>query len=301
MISLGALADLAARHKQDLDLPVAPLRVADRVFDTDARPVILASVNLSRDSTYRESIAVSTEAAIRKGRVLAAQGADFIDLGAESSTAKAARVDPDGQIARLVPVIEGLVAEGILVSAETYEPAVVRACLEAGASILNLTGAEHQDEILRMAGQAGATVIINYVRGGNVREITDVEVETDPIPGLLENFAERVAAARALGVDRIVIDPGMGFYYGNLVDPLTRVRHQASVILNTFRLRGLGLPICNAMPHAFDIFEDQFRSAEGFFTVLGLLGGTSMLRVHEVAHVRAVVEAMRLLDVSSQA
>lgn len=275
--------------------------MADRVFDTDARPVILASVNLSRDSTYRESIAVSTEAAIRKGCVLTAQGADFIDLGAESSTAKAARVGADAQIARLVPVIEGLVAEGILVSAETYEPAVVRACLDAGASILNLTGAEHQDEILRMAGQANATVIINYVRGGNVREITDVEVETDPIPGLLEYFAERVSAVRAQGVERIVIDPGMGFYYGNLVDPLTRVRHQAAVILNTFRLRSLGLPICNAMPHAFDIFEDQFRTAEGYFAVLGVLGGTSMLRVHEVAHVRAVVEAMRLLDVSSDA
>ena len=66
-------------------------------------------------------------------------------------------------------------------------------------------------------------------------------------------------------------------------------------------LRSIGLPICNAMPHAFDIFEDQFRTAEGFFTVLGLLGGTSMLRVHEVAQVRAVVEAMRLLDVSSEA
>ena len=301
MITLTALAGLAARHSSDLDLPVAPLHVADRVFDTDARPVILASVNLSRDSTYRESIAVSTEAAIRKGCVLAAQGADFIDLGAESSTAKAARVEADAQIARLVPVIEGLVAEGILVSAETYEPAVVRACLDAGASILNLTGAEHQDEILRMAGDAGATVIINYVRGGNVREITDVEVETDPIPGLLEYFAERVSAVRAQGVERIVIDPGMGFYYGNLVDPLTRVRHQASVILNTFRLRSLGLPICNAMPHAFDIFEDHFRTAEGYFAVLGVLGGTSMLRVHEVAHVRAVVEAMRLLDVASDA
>lgn len=301
MISLAALAELAAAHEQDLAAPVGPLRVGDRAFDVDARPVILASVNLSRDSTYRESIAVSTEAAIRKGCVLAAQGADFIDLGAESSTARAARVDADAQIAQLVPVIEGLVAEGVLVSAETYEPAVVAACLEAGASILNLTGAAHQDDILRMAASANATVIINYVRGGNVREITDVEVETDPLPGLLEYFERRVEAVRAMGVDRIVIDPGMGFYYGNLVDPMTRVRHQASVILNTFRLRSLGLPICNAMPHAFDIFEDQFRTAEGFFAVLGMLGGTSMFRVHEVAHVRAVIEAMRLLDVRSDA
>jgi dihydropteroate synthase len=301
VISLAALAALAARHGQDIGTPVGPLRVGDRTFDVDARPVILASVNLSRDSTYRESIAVSTEAAIRKGRVLAAQGADFIDLGAESSTARAARVDPDAQIARLVPVIEGLVAEGIVVSAETYEPTVVAACLEAGARILNLTGAAHQEGILRMAAAAEATVIINYVRGGNVREISDVEVETDPLPGLLEYFAHRVESVRAHGVERIVIDPGMGFYYGNLVEPLTRAKHQASVILNTFRLRSLGLPICNAMPHAFDIFEDQFRTAEGFFTVLGMLGGTSMFRVHEVAHVRAVLEAMRLLDVSSGA
>ena len=301
MITLAALADLASRFPGDLGRPVAPLQVGDRTFDVDARPVILASVNLSRDSTYRESIAVSTEAALRKGRVLTAQGADFIDIGAESSTARAARVTADEQIRRLRPVIEGLVADGIIVSAETYEPAVVEACLDAGARILNLTGTDHQDEILRMAGQAGATVIVNYVRGGNVREITDVDLGGDPLPGLIEYFQRRIDEVRALGVDRIVIDPGMGFFYGNLVDPMTRVRHQAGVILNTFRLRSLGLPICNAMPHAFDIFEDQFRTAEGFFAVLGLLGGTSMFRVHEVAHVHAVLEAMRTLGVDSGA
>ena len=299
MISLAALAGLAAQFPAELDCRVVPLQVGDRVFDVDARPVILASVNLSRDSTYRESIAVSTESAIRKGRVLAAQGADFIDIGAESSTARAARVTAADQIFRLRPVIEGLVADGILVSAETYDPAVVAACLEAGASILNLTGTDHQDEILRMAGDAGATVIVNYVRGGNVREITDVDLGGDPLPGLRAYFERRIDEVRALGVDRIVIDPGMGFFYGNLVDPMTRVRHQAGVILNTFRLRSLGLPICNAMPHAFDIFEDQFRTAEGFFATLGLLGGTSMFRVHEVAQVRAVLTALDSLDVNA--
>ena len=66
----------------------------------------MGCVNLSRDSTYRESIATSTESAIRKGRVLAAQGADLIDVGAESSTAKAARATPQQQIDALVPVVE---------------------------------------------------------------------------------------------------------------------------------------------------------------------------------------------------
>lgn len=296
MITLGALADLAARHRSDLARPVGPLQVGDRVFDVDARPVILASVNLSRDSTYRESVAVSEESAVRKARVMAAQGADFIDLGAESSTARAARVSADDQIAQLVPVITSLVAEGIIVSAETYDLKVVDACLNAGAQILNLTGSADQDRIIGMAADAGATVIVNYVRGENVREISDVELDADPIPGLLDYFERRVNQVRALGVERIIIDPGMGFYYGNLVDPMTRARHQAAVILNSFRLRRLGLPICNAMPHAFDLFEDQFRTAEGFFAVLGMLGGTSMFRVHEVAHVRAVLGALDTLD-----
>ena len=295
MLTLAALVELARQYHADLDRPVEPLVVGSRTFEVDVRPAVMGTINLSRDSTYRESIATSAESAIRKGRVMAAQGADFVDIGAESSTAKASRVGPNEQIALLVPVIEALTEQGVIVSAETYEPAVVQACLAAGAQILNLTGTAHHDEIYALAAEFGATVVMCYVGGANVRDITNVTVDDDPIPGLLEHFERRLAQARAAGVSSLVIDPGMGFFYGNLVDPMTRARHQSSVLLNTFRLRALGVPICNAMPHAFDIFEDQFRVAEGFFTVLGLLGGTSILRTHEVAQVSAVITAMQML------
>jgi dihydropteroate synthase len=296
LISLSALAELAEAHRAELDVPVAPLRVGDRVYDLDARPAVMGTVNLSRDSTYRESVATSTESAVRKGRVLAAQGADFVDVGAESSTARAARVGPQDQAAALVPVIEQLAADGIAVSVETYHPDVARAGLAAGATILNLTGAARQDEILALAAEHRATVVLCYVRGTDVRDVTDVEIDGDPLPGLLDHFAERVEVARQHGVDRLVIDPGMGFFYGNLVDPAVRVRHQGRVLLNTFRLRRLGLPVCHALPHAFDLFEDQFRTAEGLFAVLALLGGTSVLRTHEVPQVTAVLRAVRALD-----
>ena len=296
MISLAALAELAAAHPEALESPVAPIRIGDREFvDT---PVIMATVNLSRDSTYRESIATGVESAVRKARVAAASGAHLVDIGAESTTARAARVEADDQLARLLPVIEQCGDEGIAISVETYDPAIARAGLAAGARVLNMTGASHQEEMYDIAAEFGATVILCYVKGANVREITDVRLDTDPIPGLLEHFAERVAVARSHGVDHVVIDPGMGFYYGNLVDPLTRVRHQTEVILNTFRLRTLGLPICHALPHAFDLFEEHFRSAEGFFAVLALLGGADLLRTHEVPLVRAVCHAMQTLDVS---
>ena len=296
MITLAALSRLAQEHPEALEATVAPVRIGERQWSDE--PVLMATVNLSRDSTYRESIATGIDSAVRKARVAVASGAHFVDIGAESTTARAARVGADDQLGRLLPVIERCTDEGIAVSVETYDPAVARAGLAAGAQVLNLTGAAHQEEMFDLVAEFGATVILCYVGGGNVREITDVRLDADPIPGLLAHFEERVETARGRGGDRIITDRGMGFYYGNLVDPLTRVRHQTEVILNTFRLRVLGLPICHALPHAFDLFEEHFRSAEGFFAVLAMLGGASVMRTHEVPLVHAVGHAMTTLDVS---
>lgn len=291
MISLETLSALFQNHSAALKTPIAQLEFDGKLF---SRPALMATVNLSRDSTYRESIAISTEAAIRKSRVYFAQGADLIDIGAESSTAKAARVLAPDQIRALVPVIEQLSADGIPVSAETYEPEVVKACLQAGAKVLNFTGNEYEAEILDLASEFNATVVMCYVGGANVREITDLNLDADPIPALAAYFEMRIESALSHGVSNIVIDPGMGFYYGNLVDPLTRVKHQTKVILNSFRLRELGYPICQALPHAFDLFEDEFRTAESFFAVIASLGGVNLLRTHEIARVRPVLQAMRL-------
>ena len=117
----AALAALAASYLGDLDIPVGPLLVGDRAWDVDVRPAIMGCINLSRDSTYRESVAVASESAIRKARVMVAQGADFVDVGAESSTASARRVSTVGQIAARVSRTEQLNADGILVSHEKEE------------------------------------------------------------------------------------------------------------------------------------------------------------------------------------
>jgi len=295
VISLAGLAGLVREFGDAEQHSVGPLLIGAQSLDVDAHPAVMGTVNLSRDSTYRESIATSTASAIRKARVQAAQGAHLVDIGAESSTARAARVGAEDQVRAMVPVIEALAAEGILVSAETYLPEVARACLQAGATVLNLTGVEYQRECFDLAAQFGATVILCYVGGANVREVTQVRTE-DPIPVLAEHLQGRVELARSHGVQRLVIDPGLGFYYANLTDPMTRVRHQAKVLLQTFRLRTIGLPVCHALPHAFDLFEDQFRQAEAYFAVLAALGGTSVMRTHEVASVVPVLRAMSALD-----
>ena len=291
MINLENLSRLYAAHSDSFTSEIAPLMIGEKVFD---RPALMATVNLSPDSTYRESIAVSTEAAVRKSRVYWAQGADVVDLGAESSTAKASRVGVKEQISKLVPVIEELSADAIAVSVETYEPEVVRACLSAGAKVVNYTGTTYQAAVFDLASEFSATVILCYVAGADVREITDVDLDKDPIPGLLDYFSQRLDSANKHGVTKIVIDPGMGFYYGNLVDPITRVKHQTRVILNSFRLKSLGYPICQALPHAFNLFEDEFRTAESFFAVIASLGGVNLLRTHEIARVNSVLKTLQL-------
>jgi dihydropteroate synthase len=293
MISLSELAALHSEYADDLASPVGPVTVGG-VTIGGPDPVLMGTVNLSRDSTYRESIAVSTEAAIRKARIDVARGAQVVDVGAESSNARAARVDGPRQRATLVPVIEAL-AEDCVVSVETYRPDVVAAALAAGARLLNLTGRQGEDEMLACAASYGAAVILCFCEPDDVR--TEHDHPTDALPYLVDHFGPRIEHARGLGVEQVVIDPGLGFYYGNLVDPAVRVRHQAAVLAQCFRLRPLGVPVCNALPHAFDLFEEEFRKAEGFFAVLARLGGTDLFRTHEVAHVRAVLGALAFLDV----
>jgi dihydropteroate synthase len=295
MISLSELAALHSEYADDLARPVDPVTLGGVTIGGPA-PVLMGTVNLSRDSTYRESVAVSTESAVRMARTQVAQGAQVVDLGAESSTARAARVDGTRQRSALLPVVEAL-AEDCLVSVETYRPDVVAACFAAGARVLNLTGRDGEEEMLACVASYDAAVVLCFCEPGDVRAEAHHPTDTDALPYLLDHFSPRIERARSLGVGRIVIDPGLGFYYGNLVEPGVRVRHQAAVLAQCFRLRTLGVPVCNALPHAFDLFGDEFRKAEGFFAVLARLGGTDLFRTHEVAHVRTVLAAMDLLDV----
>lgn len=291
MIGLSDLVRLAATYAEDLDRPVAPFTIAGRSFDTDREPVLMGVVNLSRDSTYRESIAVSPETAIRKARVQAAQGAHLIDIGAESSRATAAAVAAEDQARSVVPVIEQLAADGIATSIEGYDPTVVRAGLKAGASVINLTGSHVDEEMFELAAEHDAGLVLCHVLGPHARALDGSEVEADPVPRMIDTFGARIARARELGAGSIAVDPGLGFGF-SLSDQRARARYQAAALLNTFRLRRLGVPVCHALPHAFDVFEDQFRSGEGFFTVLAHLGMTGIYRVHEVPRVRAVLDAL---------
>ncbi|MEI6075137.1 MAG: dihydropteroate synthase [Verrucomicrobiota bacterium] len=293
MLSLERLAGLLDQHRAAAAAQVQEFAIGGRQFSFNSQPAIMGVVNLSPDSWYRESVCLSAEAAIQRSRTLAAQGAQIIDIGAESTLAHAARAGDAAQNSKLLPVIQALRAEKILVSVETYSPAVTRASLEAGANILNLTGTEGTDEIFRLVAAHDAAVIICYVAGKNVRAVGDYDLSADPVPMLHDFFARQIESARRNGVQKIFLDPGLGFYYRNLQDSAVRIRHQMKIFLNTFRLRELGFPVCHALPHAFEFFGEEVRCAEPFFAVLAALGKTDLFRTHEVPRIRAVLETMK--------
>jgi dihydropteroate synthase len=268
---------------------VETFEIGGRTFDFNRQPEMMGVVNLSADSWYRESVVLGTDAAIRRGCVLAAEGAALVDVGAESTLLHAERVDVSMQNSRLLPVVRGLRERGVLVSVETYHPAVTQACFEAGANVLNLTGTDPTEEMFRMAAEHGAAVILCYVQGKTVREVGDFDLRADPVGMMEEYFGRQIERATRCGVRKLFVDPGLGFYYRNLQDSAVRVRHQMTVFLNTFRLRRLGWPICHALPHAFEYFGEEVRCAEPFFAVLASLGRTDLYRTHEVSRVRGVL------------
>ena len=294
MLNLEYLAELAGAHRDNFDVRVREFELGGKRFDFNQRPRVMGVVNLSGDSWYRESVCLSAEAAIQRGRVLAAQGADIIDVGAESTLAHASRQDAAAQNHRLLPVIRELCASGCLVSVETYEAEVARASLEAGAQVINLTGADASGEIFRAIAAHEAAVILCYVQGPHVRAVGDFDFSGDPVAAMREYFLRAIDQANQAGVTRILLDPGLGFYYRNLQDSATRIRHQMHVFLHTFRLRALGYPTCHALPHAFEFFGEEVRCAEPFFAVFAALGKTDLFRTHEVPRIKAVLDTLRV-------
>ena len=292
MLTLDWLAQLVDQNRAALTSRVAEFSIRGQQFAFNSSPTLMGVINLSPDSWYRESVVMTAEAAISKALVLQAQGAPIVDIGAESTLAHALRVDEIEQNSKLLPIVRALAAKGPIISVETYQPAVAQACLESGAGILNLTGCGNAEAIYPIVADHDAAVIICYLQGANAREVEEFDFAADPISLMHEYFAREINRATKAGVTRIFIDPGMGFYYKNLQDSSVRVRHQMRTFLSTFRLRTLGFPICHALPHAFEFFGEEVRSAEPFFALLAALGKTDLFRTHEVARTKAVLDTL---------
>ena len=140
MITADQLNELWSTYQNDVTSEVRTLHFPRQNRTFDDAPNQLGVMNLSRDSSYRESIVHDLDAAIYRARRMTIEGAAMVDIGAESTGANADVVDIARQIDSLLPVVRALVDDKIMVSVETYHTEVAVAALEAGAAVINLTG-----------------------------------------------------------------------------------------------------------------------------------------------------------------
>lgn len=169
-------------------------------------------VNLTPDSFSGDGLVSDVDRAIRHARQQFEAGADILDIGAESSRPGAIPTPESEELRRLVPVLREVSAWGVPVSVDTYKPAVMRAALEAGATMINdITGMLHP-EALAVAAGSDCAVCVMHMQGepGTMQQSPEYENVLDEVKGFL-NAA--VARCRAVGIadDRLIVDPGFGF------------------------------------------------------------------------------------------
>ena len=291
MITPDALLPLWEAHRAALDHPVRTIEFPAYAKVFDDRPFQLGVINLSRESSYRESIVHNVDAALYRARRMTIEGAAMVDIGAESTGTNAEVVDVDGQLASLLPVVKALVDERILTSVETYHTDVAVPALEAGAGVINLTGRVDDPALYEAIARHDAGLILCYTPGQTARSGDDVPSADEMIDAQMSFFRERLEMITACGVDKIWIDPGFGFAL-NLPDGPERIRYQTDNLLQSFRFRELGWPVCVTMASSIYLFHDEARSAETGMAVLALLAKANLLRTHEVARVQPILDLL---------
>jgi dihydropteroate synthase type 2 len=200
---------------------------------------ILGILNLTRDSFSDGGSFLEPDAAVAHARRLVADGADVVDLGAESTHPDSEDVSAEEEIARLTPVIEALRAEGVCTSVDTYKPAVMRHVLALGVDYINDITALRDPQSIAAVRDSDARLILMHSRSAAARA---ERAEADPatiVDDIIRFFDDRIATLTAAGIarHRLILDPGMGFFLGS--NPEVSL----AVLWDLGRLRRLNQPI----------------------------------------------------------
>jgi dihydropteroate synthase len=250
-------------------------------------------VNVTPDSFSDGGAWFGADAAIGRGRQLAAQGADIVDVGGESTRPGAQRIPADEELRRVIPVITGLALEDVPVSVDTMRAEVAEAALGAGARLVNdVSGGLADPDMPRLVAGAGVPYVVMHWRGHSHR-MQDRAVYADVVTEVCEELRRRVDAVVAEGVDpsMIVVDPGLGFakqpeHNWALLASLVRLStldgsgQEFPVLIGASRKRFLGrlLAAPDGTPRPFAGSDDATVAV----TALAAAAGAWCSRVHEV-------------------
>lgn len=251
-------------------------------------PLIMGVVNVTPDSFSDGGRYLAPERAIAHARQLVTEGAELLDIGAESTRPGASFVTVEEEWARLAPVLEGVVPLGIPVSVDTSKPEVMTRAIAAGAAMINDVMALRTQGALEAVAASDAAICLMHMQGEPRTMQQDPHYE-DVVQEVADFLRERVEACEKAGIgrERIVVDPGFGF--GKTLE------HNLTLLRCLDRVAGLGLPLLAGLSRKSTLGkitgrgEDERVFASVAAALLAVQKGAKIVRAHDVAATKDVL------------
>lgn len=253
------------------------LKIKNSVWELGKRTYIMGILNVTPDSFSDGGRFEELGYAVDHAFQLVAQGADIIDVGGESTRPGHKEVSGEEELARVLPVVKKLNAlTPVPVSVDTYKASVARACLEAGAAVINdVWGLQREPEIARVAAHYGVPVVAMHNQEGTV-------YATDILTAMKDFFEKTLEIAYKAGISQsnMILDPGIGF--GKTVE------QNIAVMGRLAELKAMGYPILlgtsrkSTIGRILDLPPEERVEGTIATTVLGIQQGIDIVRVHDV-------------------
>lgn len=252
------------------------MKIGNKVLDFNKRTYIMGILNATPDSFSDGGIYNNIEAALKRAKEMVEEGVDVIDIGGESTRPGATYVEAEEEINRVIPIIKAIKKElVVLISIDTYKSQVAEEAIKAGADIVNdVWGLKKDKNMAKIIARYDVPCILMHNR--------DERPYENLIRDLLEDLYESIDLAKKAGIkqDKIILDPGIGFaknYEENL-----------EVMNNLEKIVALGYPVLLAasrkrmIGYTLDLPVDQRLEGTLATTVIGIMKGCHMIRVHDV-------------------
>jgi len=272
---------------------------------TDNWPLVMGIINVTPDSFHDGSRYDDQMAAIKQGRILAAEGADILDVGGESTRPGASLVPIDVELARIIPVIKALAEDGFTISVDTRKPEVMKRAVAVGANMINdITALRHKPESLDVAATLEVPVVLMHSRGSPFEMQFQSNYE-DVVVDVYNDLSERINACITAGIprNRLILDPGIGF--------AKDAEQSIQILANLDKMHSLGLPIMigasrksfigltTKTPNSNDRLPGSIAAA-----LWAAQKGASIIRVHDVletVRALAILKTLRYKESNSKA
>ncbi|NBR56485.1 MAG: dihydropteroate synthase [Chitinophagia bacterium] len=259
-------------------------------------PQIMGIINVTQDSFYENSRAKSMADFLAKAAQMISEGANILDIGAQSTRPGAEIINTDAELTNLIPYLEALknTYPTQLISVDTFNPIVAEKALMAGAHIINdISGGSFDNTILEVVSKYNAGYIAMHITG-NQMTMHQIEERTDVIAAIIDDMEKKKDLLASFGIHNWVIDPGFGFG--------KTTQENFDIVKRLQELKVINLPILLGVSRKSSIYktlgigpEDALNGTTVLHT-LGLLNGASILRVHDVKEAKQIIQLLPYLQ-----